>query len=62
MVEVSIWSPNLSEWHGRLRDPVSGMPVGEEWIATQRGELIGRIRNQLPLTHLRFVDVGHPGP
>lgn len=62
MVQVDIWAGNLSEWHGRLRDPLSGRLVGEEWIATQRGELIGRIRNVLPLTHLKFVDVGQPNP
>jgi hypothetical protein len=60
MVQAEIWFTNLGEWHGQLRETDTGEPVGEEWIADQRGALIGLMANWIPLTHLGFQDVGYP--
>jgi hypothetical protein len=59
MVIAEIRPINLSDWRGQLRDSETGRPIGAEWRATQRGELIGLMSYWIPLTHLKFVDVAY---
>lgn len=58
VIVVEIRSLNMNDWRGRLRDDETGRPIGEEWQAMQRGALISQMSAQIPLTHLKFRDVG----
>lgn len=60
MVEAEIWCANLGEWHGQLCESDTGDRIGEEWIANQRGALIGLMAKWIPLSHFQFKDVGWP--
>jgi hypothetical protein len=60
MVQLEVWSPNHSEWHAQLRDTTTWQRIGYEWIAEQRGAVIGLARKWLPLSHLNVVDVASP--
>lgn len=62
MVLAEIWSAHPNEWHGQLREASTGERIGQEWIAEQRGALIGVMSFWIPLTHLVFQDVGFPRP
>ena len=57
MVQAEVWCTHLGDWHGQLRESETGDPIGEEFLADQRGMLIGKISNWVPLTHLAFKDV-----
>ena len=58
---LEVWSGHLGEWHGQLRDTDTGTLIGEEWIADQRGAVIGEAYKRLPLTRLPpVVDVAPP--
>jgi hypothetical protein len=61
MIVAEIRPEHLNDWRGQLVDTETNSIVGEEWRATQRGELIGRMRSNIPLTHLKFKDVSGPG-
>lgn len=58
MVIAEIRCMNLSDWRGQLRETETGLPIGEEWRAHQRGALIGLMSAWIPLTRLTFKDVG----
>jgi hypothetical protein len=60
MVLLEVWPASLNEWHAQLRDTDTSRRFGEEWIADQRGAVIGLARKWLPLSHLRIVDVSPP--
>lgn len=60
MVYAEIRFMNLSDWRGQLRESDTNEKVGEEWCASQRGELIGKMKSMIPLTHLMFQDASYP--
>ena len=60
MVRLEVWPANLNEWHAQLRDTASWQRIGYEWIAEQRGAVIGLATKWVPLTHLAVVDVAPP--
>lgn len=60
MVYAEIRSINLGDWRGQLRESDTDEKVGEEWQASQRGELIGKMKGMIPLTHLQFRDASPP--
>lgn len=60
MVQLEVWSFSPNDWHARLRDPITNRPMGEEYIADQRGAVIGQAFNWLPLTHVLVTDVAPP--
>jgi hypothetical protein len=62
MVRLEVWSGHPGDWHAQLRDSFTGDRFGEEWIAGQRGAVIGKARKWLPLSHLSIVDVSVPIP
>jgi hypothetical protein len=58
MIVAEIRSKHLGDWRGQLRDSETGVKIGTEWQAGQRGALIGLMKKWHPLTHLEFRDVG----
>ena len=60
MVRLEVWSINPNEWHARIRDLFTMKLFGQEWIAEQRGAVIGLALKWLPLSHLQIVDVAPP--
>ena len=59
-IYARIRSATLNEWHGQLWDAEINRPIGELFVAHQRGALIGLIKKWVPLTHLLFIDVDDP--
>ncbi len=60
MVQLEVWSYNPNEWHARLRDMSANQLIGDEYIADQRGAVIGQALNWVPLTHVPVKDVAPP--
>ncbi|MBO9697204.1 MAG: hypothetical protein J7499_13485 [Sphingopyxis sp.] len=60
MVYAEIRFMNLNDWRGQLRESDTDEKIGEEWQASQRGELIGKMSRMIPLTHLFFRDASSP--
>ncbi|WP_422059379.1 hypothetical protein [Sphingopyxis sp.] len=60
MVYAEIRFMNLNDWRGQLRESDTDEKIGEEWQASQRGELIGKMSGMIPLTHLSFHDANSP--
>jgi hypothetical protein len=58
MIVAEIRCNNPNDWRGQLRDTVTGQAVDKEWMAEQRGALIGMMQKWIPLSHLVFVDRG----
>ena len=56
IAEIRCW--NFADWRGQLRDSDTGLPIGTEWRAEQRGALIGMMSKWIPLTRIDFIDVG----
>jgi len=59
MVRLEVWPHHMGEWHGQLRDISSGDRIGPEWIANQRGAVIGVAFKCLP-QHIPVMDVSPP--
>lgn len=59
MVRLEVWAANLNEWHAQLRDAFTKQRFGNEWIAPQRGAVIGLALQCLP-PHVPVVDVAPP--
>ena len=49
----------MGEWHAQLRDAHTGVPIGPERIANQRGAVIGVALKYLP-PYIPVVDVSPP--
>lgn len=62
MVYAEISFTHLNDWRGQLRESDTNEKVGEEWCATQRGELIGKMTSMIPLSHLTFRDANDVTP
>jgi len=60
MVVAEIHDNQSGLWVGQLCEWGTGEPIGAPWIAKSRSELIGKMRSEIPLTHLSFRDTLDP--